>query len=59
MDFRKMPRMMKSSRNEGLKRLQEGPKKSRQAAELRTMTGTVMKRLIENLSKEIPEMMIG
>ena len=53
--FRKMPRAIK----EGLKRLQDGPKMSRREAELRRMTGIVMKRLIENLAKEIPEMMIG
>ena len=52
--FRKIPRAIK----EGLKRLQDGPKKSRREAELRRMTGIVMQRLIENLAKEIPEMMI-
>ena len=58
-DFRAMAKKMKSSRKEGVKRLQEGPKRARQAVAQRTMTGKMLRKLVDKLANEIPEMKIG
>ena len=57
--FRTMARKMKSSRKEGVKRLQEGPKRAREAEDQKKMTKYVMRRLVERLAKEIPEIQMG
>ena len=57
--FRIMARKMKSSRKEGVKRLQEGPKRAREAEDQKKMTKYVMRRLVERLAKEIPEIKMG
>ena len=59
-DFRTMPRMMmKSSMKAGVKRLQVGPKKAKKMLDHRTLTGKTLRRLIDRLRTEIPEVRIG
>ena len=54
-----MAKKMKTSGKEGVKRLQEGPRRARQPVAQRMMTGKMLRKLVDKLSKEIPEMKMG
>ena len=59
-DFRTMPRvMMKSSMKAGIKRLQEGPRNTKKKDDQRSLAGKTLIKLIDRLTSEIPEVMIG
>ena len=59
-DFRKNPRvMMKSSMKAGIKRLQEGPRNTKKKDDQRSLAGKTLIKLIDRLTSEIPEVMIG
>jgi hypothetical protein len=50
-----MAKKMKSSRKEGVKRLQKGPKRARETENQKKM----LRKLVERIAKEIPEIKIG
>ena len=57
--FRTMAKKMKSSRKEGVKRLQEGPKRARETEDQKKMTKKLLRKLVERIAREIPEIKIG
>ena len=58
-DFRTMAKMIKSSRKDGVKRLQEGPRRAREATAQRKRTGNILRKLVERIAQEIPEIKMG
>ena len=57
-DFRRMPRISKACRND-LKRLQEGPRRSKLVSAQKTRTGIVLGNLVERIAMTIPEIRVG
>ena len=58
-DFRTMAKKMKSFGKEGVKRLQEGPKRARETENQKKMTKKLLRKLVERIAKEIPEIKLG
>ena len=58
-DLRNMTKMIKSSRKDGVKRLQKGPRRAREATAQRKRTGNILRKLVERISQEIPEIKMG
>ena len=58
-DFRTMAKMIKSSRKDGVKRIQEGPKRAREASDQKKRTGIKLRKLAERIAQEIPEIRMG
>ena len=49
---------MKSSMKVGIKRLQEGPRNTKKKDDQRSLAGKTLRKLIDRLNSEIPEVMI-